>query len=113
MKWPDVLQFLPVFYILSTSEYFVRNFYSGIVYFGFAYSVSRRSLELFYQNRKINIKTSAAKDQGKHISFNKILLKPKLPQMFINWRKESKLDELTLKWEVILRREGQTEWIIT
>ena len=48
-----------------------------------------------------------------NISFNKILLKPKLPQMFINWLKESKLDKLTLKWEVILRREGQTEWIIT
>ena len=53
MEWLGILQFLPGFYILSTtSEYFVRNFYSCIVYFGFAYSVSRRSLELFYQKPK-------------------------------------------------------------
>ena len=48
MEWLGILQFLPGFYISSaTSEYFVRNFYSGIVYFGFAYSVSRSTLDFF------------------------------------------------------------------
>ena len=96
MEWLGIPRFLLVFYILfilSTSEYFVRNFYSSIVYFGFAYSVSRSTLEFFFTR----ILKEGGKGSRQAYLIRENYIEHEIAADVHKLTEESKLDKLTTK----------------